>query len=152
MIKNMGNEDSIKDKNSYALFRFSVSLLLGLLKLDGVKTGSLLRQSGELPLSHSLVLDSSSLHLLSQVLGSVLLGLGSVDVLHENSLVLEGVSLSLEVERVVEVLVDLASFSVLLQQSSENSHSSEPLDLAGHSSLSRTLSLTCRLKKGIGIE
>lgn len=115
-----------------------------LLDLDGVDTGPLLGQSGLLPLSHSLVLDTPGLHLLRQVLGSGLLRLGLVDVLHQDSLVLEGVSLGLQVERVVQVLVDLASLSVLSEKTSENSHSSEPLDLGGHSGLGRTLSLTCK--------
>lgn len=40
------------------------------------------------------------------------------------------------------MLVDLSTLSVLSQQSSENSHSSEPLGLGGHSGLGGTLSLT----------
>jgi hypothetical protein len=107
-----------------------------------VDTSSLLGQPGCLPLSHSLVLDTPSFHLFSQVLGSGLLSLGLVDVLHQDSLVLEGVSLCLQVERVVQVLVDLAGLSVLSEQSSQDSHSSEPLNLGGHSGLGRTLSLT----------
>lgn len=124
----------------------------------------LLGESGGLPLPHGLVLDSSGLGLLLEVLGSELLRLGLVDVLHQDSLVLESVTLGLEVERVVpavstarrrivtiwaelgtlnsQVLVDLAALSVLLQQSSEDSHSSEPLHLGGHSGLGGTLSLT----------
>jgi hypothetical protein len=69
-----------------------------------VDTRPLLGQPCGLPLTHSLVLDTPGLHLLSEVLGSGLLGLGLVDVLHENSLVLEGVTLGLEVEGVVAVV------------------------------------------------
>jgi len=72
-----------------------------LLELDGVQTSPLLGQPGGLPLPHSLVLDTPGLHLLGQVLGSGLLGLGLVDVLHQDSLVLEGVTLGLEVEGVI---------------------------------------------------
>ncbi len=64
-------------------------------------TSPLLSQPSGLPLTHSLVLDTPSLHLFSEVLGSGLLSLGLVDVLHEDSLVLEGVTLGLEVEGVV---------------------------------------------------
>jgi len=41
-----------------------------------------------------------------------------------------------------QVLVDLATLSVLPQQSSKDSHSSEPLHLGGHSGLGGTLPLT----------
>jgi hypothetical protein len=40
------------------------------------------------------------------------------------------------------VLVDLSTLSVLPQQSSEDSHASEPLHLGGHSGLGGTLSFT----------
>ena len=48
-----------------------------------------------------LVLDTTSLHLVGEDLGTGLLGLGLVDVLHEDTLVLEDVTLRLLVERVV---------------------------------------------------
>lgn len=54
--------------------------------------------------THGLVLDATSLHLLLEVLGAQLLGLGLVDVLHEDTLVLESVTLGLEVEGVVAAL------------------------------------------------
>lgn len=110
-------------------------------------TSPLLGQSSLLPLSHSLVLDTPGLHLFRQVLGSRLLRLGLVNVFHQDSLVLEGVSLCLQVQGVVQVLVDLAGLSVLSEKSSEDSHSSEPLNLGGHSGLSGTLSLTCERKR-----
>lgn len=55
---------------------------------------------------------------------------------------LEGVTLGELVELVVEVLVDLALLSVLGEQSSDDSLSSHPEDLLGHSSVGGTLSLT----------
>lgn len=48
-----------------------------------------------------LVLDTASLHLVGEDLGTGLLGLGLVNVLHEHTLVLEDVTLRLLVERVV---------------------------------------------------
>lgn len=48
-----------------------------------------------------LVLDTASLHLVGEDLCPALLGLGLVNVLHENTLVLEDVTLGLLVERVV---------------------------------------------------
>ena len=42
----------------------------------------------------------------------------------------------------LQVLVDLSTLSVLPQESSENTHSSEPLNLGGHSGLGGTSSLT----------
>lgn len=41
-----------------------------------------------------------------------------------------------------QVLVDLSTLSVLSQQTSQNSHPSQPLDFGGHSSLGGTPSLT----------
>jgi len=81
-----------------------LNLLLGLLELDLVDTLPLLGESLGPPLPHGLVLDSSGLGLLLEVLGSELLRLGLVDVLHQDSLVLESVTLGLEVERVVPVV------------------------------------------------
>jgi len=78
-------------------------------------------------------------------------------VLHQDTLVLESVTLGLEVESVVpvvsgccraktnlysQVLVDLASLTVLPQQPPENSHAAEPLDFAGHTGLGGTSTLT----------
>lgn len=54
-------------------------------------------------LAHGLVLDAASLHLVGEVLGTKLLGLGLMDVLHQNALVLEGVTLCLEVKGVVTI-------------------------------------------------
>jgi hypothetical protein len=83
----------------------SDNLLLDvLLPLDLEETLPLAGESLGLPLSHGLVLDSSSLHLLLQVLGPELLGLGLVNVFHQNSLVLESVTLGLEVKSVVTVI------------------------------------------------
>ena len=48
-----------------------------------------------------LVLDTAGLHLVSEDLGTGLLGLSLVNVLHKNTLVLEDVTLRLLVERVV---------------------------------------------------
>jgi hypothetical protein len=50
-----------------------------------------------------LVLDATCLHLVGEDFGAGLLGLGFVDVLHEDTLVLENVALGLLVERVVSV-------------------------------------------------
>lgn len=63
-------------------------------------------------------------------------------MLDNGSLVLEGVTLGELVELVVQVLVNLALLSVLGEQSSDDSLSSHPEDLLGHSSVGGTLSLT----------
>ena len=138
----------------------ALNLLLGLLLLDLEDTLPLLGKPLGLPLAHGLVLDTTSLGLLLEVLGTELLGLGFVDVLHQDTLVLESVSLGLKVKSVVagmsrvlayvtcdkrnnsQVLVDLASLSVLLQQTPENSHAAEPLDFGRHTGLSGTPTLT----------
>ena len=48
-----------------------------------------------------LVLDTAGLHLVSEDLGTVLLSLGFVNVLHKHTLVLEDVTLRLLVENMV---------------------------------------------------
>merc|ERR1719305_1373615 len=90
-------------------------------------------------------LDSSGLSLLSQFLLSLLLCLHLMDCLNQNSLVLKLVTLRCEVEVMVDILRDLFSLSILLEKSSEYSLSSHPKNLAWHSCVSGTLSLTTRL-------
>jgi hypothetical protein len=86
-----------------------------------------------------------------------------VNVLHEDALVLEDVTLRFLVQGVIscqrgprektrvvcgrntthsQMLIDLACFSVLPQQPSQNPLSSHPLHLGGETSFSSTLSLT----------
>ena len=57
-------------------------------------------------ISTDLVLDTAGLHLVGENLGTSLLGLGLVDVLHAHTLVLEDVTLGLLVERVVALRRD----------------------------------------------
>lgn len=52
-------------------------------------------------LAHRLVAQAAGLHLVSEVLGACLLGLGLVNVLHKDALVLEHVTLRLHVQLVV---------------------------------------------------
>lgn len=63
-------------------------------------------------------------------------------MLHKGALVLEGVTLAQVVQLVVEVLVDLARGAVLDQETAENTHSAHPENLAGHTGIRSTLSLT----------
>lgn len=63
-------------------------------------------------------------------------------MLNDLSLVLESVTLGQLVEFVVQMLVNLAGSSVLGKKSSNNSQSSHPDNLSGHSGISSTLSLT----------
>ena len=65
-----------------------------------------------------------------------------MDVLHQDTLVLEHVTLRLEVEVVVEVLVDLASLTVLPQQAAEDTLAAHPLDLHRETRVGGTLALT----------
>jgi len=55
---------------------------------------------------------------------------GSTYVLDEGTLVLEGVTLAQVVELVVEVLVDLAGGAVLDEQTTEDTETTHPHDLA----------------------
>lgn len=103
---------------------------------------SLLLDSLLSSLSGSSVSRSSGLGLLLQRLLTGSLSLSLDDVLNQSSLVLEGVTLGSHVQVVVQVLVDLASISVLSQQSSQDSQSSHPNNLRRHTGVSGTLSLT----------
>jgi hypothetical protein len=63
-------------------------------------------------------------------------------VLNEGTLVLEGVTLAAVVQLVVEVLVDLSAGTVLDQKTAEDSEAAHPEDLAGHTGIGGTLTLT----------
>ena len=118
---------------------YNYSLLLGGLlldktHLDGLSSVSLLLLIGSL--------DSSSLSLLSELLLSDLLLLDFMDGLDKNRLVLELVTLRSEIELMVDVLGNLLSLSVLLEESSENSLSSHPEYLGWHSGVLGSLSFS----------
>jgi len=88
-------------------------LLLSLLMLHSHDTLSLLGNTSSTTFTGSLVLDTTSLHLVGKDLGAALLGLGLVDVLHENTLVLENITLRFLVKDMVEMLIDLSSLPIL---------------------------------------
>ena len=96
-------------------------------------------------------LDLSSLLLVSELLLSDLLLLHLVDGLNEHRLVLELVTFGGEIEVMVDILVDFLGLSILLQESSENSLSSHPLDLLWHSCLSGTLSFTSAIMSALSL-
>ena len=87
-------------------------------------------------------LDLSSLSLFFEELFSDLLLLHLVDGLDQYVLVLEEVTLGGEVEVMVDILGDLLGLSVLSQKSSQDSLSPHPENLAWHSGVGGTLSLT----------
>ena len=92
--------------------------------------------------TESLVLGTEDISLFSKSLSTDLLSLGLVDVFHQDTLVLETVTLGLEVKVVIQVLVDLTSFSVLGKKTTEDTHTTHPDDLAAHTGIGSTLSLT----------
>jgi hypothetical protein len=63
-------------------------------------------------------------------------------VLDEGTLVLESVTLAAVVQLVVEVLIDLAAGTVLDQETAEDSEAAHPEDLARHTGIGGTLTLT----------
>lgn len=65
-----------------------------------------------------------------------------VDMFHENLLVFEHITLHLQVQAVIHVAVNLLRFTVLSEQSAQNSYPLHPGYLLGHSSIGSTLSLT----------
>lgn len=91
--------------------------------------------SGSVPHTASLSL------LLKRTLAS-LLGLGLDNVLNDLTLVLESVTLGELVKLVVKMLVDLACSAVLGEQTTENTLAAHPHDLARHTGVLGTLSLT----------
>ena len=117
-----------------------------LLGVDGLDLGRLLVDLGLdaslSPLPGSLGACASGLLGVGNVLGTGLLRLGLVDVLDEGTLVLEGVTLGRGVERVVEVVGDLARVSVLSEQATEDALTTHPLDGRSETSLRGTVTLT----------
>lgn len=103
---------------------------------------SLLGNSDGSSLSGSLVSQSSSIGLVLKGTLSGSLGLSLDDVLNQSTLVLESVTLGRLVQGVVQVRVDLTGGSVLDQQLSQDTQSSHPDNLGGHTRISGTLSLT----------
>ena len=98
-----------------------------------------------------LILLSSGLSLISQLLLSDLFLLHLVDGLNKHSLVLELVTLGCQIEVVVNIFCDLLALPILPQQPSQNSLSSHPQHLLGHSSVLSTLSLTMTLMSTLSL-
>lgn len=69
--------------------------------LNGDDGSSLLGKSLLSSVPHISIAQTAGFHLVGKMLGTGLLSLGLVDVLHEYTLVLENVALALEVELVV---------------------------------------------------
>lgn len=116
-------------------------LCLGLLFL--AELGSLLGLvSLCLSLAGGLGLRTLGVHLLLEESFTCLLGLSSVNVLDQCTLVLEGVTLAQVVKFVVKVFVDLTAGTVLDQETSEDSKTAHPNNLAWHTGICGTLSLT----------
>ena len=87
-------------------------------------------------------LNSSGFLLGLEFLFSDLLLLHLVDGLNEDRLVLVEITLGSNVEVMIDILGDFLSFSILLEESSENSLASHPEELSRHTGVSSTLSLT----------
>jgi hypothetical protein len=100
------------------------------------------RRSLLLALARGLGLRTLGVHLLLELLLTSLLGLSTVNVLDEGALVLEGVTLAQVVELVVEVLVDLATSTVLDKQTTKDTETAHPEDLLGHTGIGGTLALS----------
>jgi len=94
------------------------------------------------PLSGSLGLRTLGVHLLLDLAFTSLLSLSLVDVFNKRSLVLEGVTLAQMVKLMVQMLIDLAGSTILYEQATQNSETTHPQNLAGHSGVGGTLSLT----------
>ena len=85
---------------------------------------------------------SPSVSLITQHLRASAFRLLLMDELHENSFVLEDVTLHLHVQRVVKMLINLLCLSVLLQESSEHPHPSNPEEFLRSSCIRGTLPLS----------
>jgi len=110
----------------------------GLLLLLGGKHGSL----NGLALAKLAVLGTTGLSLIGDLLLLLLLGFGAPDILHQVLLALEHVTLGLEIEFLVEVLVNLLAFTILAQQSSEDTLASNPKALRRCAGLGSTTALS----------
>ena len=90
----------------------------------------------------SSLLSKESSGLISQQLLSLVLTLLSVDLLDQHTLGSVTVTLGQSVEVSVHVLVDLASLTVLSQQSAEHTNAAHPEELLGDTSVHGTMALT----------
>ena len=65
-----------------------------------------------------------------------------MDIFHQDTLVLEHITLGLEVELMVQMSINLATFTVLAQQTTQHTHSAHPKDGSRHTGISGTATLT----------
>jgi len=107
--------------------------------------------SGNSLLLADVVLSSSGLSLVLEVLLTNDFSLGAVDLLNKNVLVLELVSLGGEVESVVHSAIDLLLVSVPLEQSTEHTEAAHPQDGFGHTGARSSLSLTSSLMTALAL-
>ena len=91
-------------KNYYLLWKETNNLLTSF-ELLGLLVGT--------TFTESLVLGTENISLFSKSLSTDLFSLSLVDVFHQDTFVLETVTLGLKVKMMIQVLIDLTSFSVL---------------------------------------
>lgn len=85
---------------------------------------------------------SAGFGLVVQHLSTSLLSLSLVNVFHEDALVLEHITLCLHVQVMVQVTINLLCFTVLLQETTEDTHASHPEEFHRHTSVCCTLALS----------
>jgi len=112
------------------------------LGLDLLSLGLLAGNALFSALSRLLVLGSSGLCLIGQLLRAKRFRLLLVDELHQDALVLENITLALDVKLVVEMAIDLLVLAVLFQKTTQDAHSPHPQLLDGHTGVGGTLALT----------
>lgn len=124
---------------------------LDLLLLDWSLTTHLDDLAGKSLLLTDGVLGTTSLTLGLDLSNTDLLSLELVDSLNQVVLVLELVTLGTEVELVVDVLVDLLGVTVSLEETSQNTGSSDGEDLGWHTGITGTLLVTGTLMTALSL-
>jgi hypothetical protein len=85
---------------------------------------------------------SAGFGLVVQHLSTCLLSLLLVNVFHQDALVLEHVTFHLHVQVVVQMTIDLLSFTVFFEQATEDTHAGHPQEFDRHTSVSGTAALS----------
>jgi hypothetical protein len=85
---------------------------------------------------------SAGFSLVVQHLSTSLFSLLLVNVFHQNALVLEHITFHLHVQVVVQMTINLLGFTVLLQETTKDTHASHPQEFDWHTSVGCTTALS----------
>lgn len=125
-------------------------LLLGISGSNNTLSKTLLSTSN-LTMASGSGLNTTSLKLVSNSLGTKLLCLLVVDGLNENTLVLVHITLDSKIQLAIQMEVNLLAISVLLQKTAQHTEATHPENLCWQTSLTGSSALTVSAVTSLGL-